>query len=182
MIKPPVILPPEWEHASGTRTTAINMYILLFIVLVGLGWKVAIGVLCVMLVVDCIGILINKHKYSELKSDFENYLYSGLRPYLVYTTSDFFGINRKLIIDDKISVFLSNVSGEPFVFQPIIVFLSDKTKADFSKKHLASDIEEYKTFYKEHIAKLPLYKPTSKNLALLEEIMLQHDFRSKGAK
>lgn len=163
-------MPPEWEFSSGVKTTAINMYILTILLIVAAGWGIGISVLCCMLLIDYIGILINRYRYAKVEKEFKNYIMSGLTPCLVYSKSDPWAIRHVLVIDDKLSTAFAYVYGECVVFYPIIVFLSKQSQTDFSKKSFDS-YTKVKEFYNEKIVQLPSCVPTEKNLAVIKIVL-----------
>lgn len=106
-------MPPEWEFASGVKTTAINTYILTILLIITAGWGIGFGIFCCMLLIDYIGILINRYRYAKIENEFKNYIMSGLTPCLVYAKSDPLGIMYTLVVDDKLSTVFADLDAEP---------------------------------------------------------------------
>lgn len=164
-------MPAEWEYTAGVKTTAINMYVLAIVIFIIAGWKIGLGTVCFMFSIDYIGILINRYKYNQTEKEFKNYVMSGLTPCLLYTKStDPLGTMHTLVVDDKLSIIFANINAEWLAFQPVIVFLSDKSRTEFVKKYFDTPTKA-QTFYKENIAQLPSCKPTDKNLAVIKEVL-----------
>ena len=168
-------LPHEWEFLSLCRTTALNMYLLLLVLIVVLGWKAGLLALCFAWLIDYVGILIARHQYSKKEQEFRNYINSGLKPYLVYAVTDQLGTRWKFVVDDKFSTWFGEIKYTPLVFDKqavhtFIVFLSDKQKKEFEKEVFDSGVA-IKKFYKQKISCLPLYVPMDKNMAVIKEVL-----------
>lgn len=164
-------MPVEWYDAAGIKTTAINMYLVILMLFVVAGWKIGVFAFCSIVIIDYIGILINRYNYMKKEQEFKNYVMSGLTPCLLYTkATDPVGSMYKIIVDDKLSVAFADIDADPLAFQPVIVFLSKKSQSEFSKKRFDTPIKAQK-FYKEEIANLPSCMPTNKNLAAVKEVL-----------
>lgn len=164
-------MPQEWEYTAGVKTTAINMYILVVMLFVFANWKIGICALCGIFLVDYIGILINRYNYMKKEQEFKNYIMSGLTPCLLYTkATDQVASMHKLIVDDRLSVTFADMDAEYLAFQPVIVFLSQQSKSEFSSKIFNTPVNAQK-FYKEKIAQLPSCAPTNKNIAVIKAVL-----------
>lgn len=169
-------LPQEWEFLSLVKTTSLNMYLLILFLFLAMGWVAGVVAMLGAWLIDYVGLIISRGKYSKQEQEFTNYIASGLRPYLVYATTDALATKWSFVADSQLSTCFAEIKSHPLIFDKhavrvVLVFLSDKQQKEIVKESFASS-SKAKDFYVKKISHLPLYMPTDKNMATIKEVLI----------